>query len=350
MQDVEIVINDSFDEGRCPCSRHDQALFTHLPGWSRTLAATYDLPLFFLQARASGAAEPAGILPLLLFSPPHSPRRLISLPYTDAAGIFADSWDTGKLLLKNALELAEETGAMHVELRQYDRLPPEVCAVAQDHWIHAEHSFKIGLKRPLPDTEASLWNDLPAKVRNQVRKARRCGCVGRIGGKELLADFYAVFSENMRDLGSPVHAFELFENVLKLMPYVQCVVIYCWDVPAAGAMVFKHGGMLSNPWASSLRRFRPDCPNMLLYWTMLSHGIASRCSRFDFGRSSPGASTCRFKMQWGARPEPLYWHVFSKKPHTWQPDNEALVDEGWKKMDLEASRRQGPAIRRWISL
>ena len=350
MQVVERVNNYHIDEGQGDCSRHGEALFSHLAGWGRALATTYDLPLFFLQARETGEDESAGILPVMLFAPPHSPRRLISLPYTDAAGILADSRDTRKLLLEKSLNLAEEVGAVHVELRQYDRLLPEVCTALQEPWSHTEHSFKIGLKRPLPDTEANLWDDLPAKVRNQVRKARRYGCVGRIGGSELLGDFYGVFSENMRDLGSPVHAFELFENALDRMPYARCVVIYCRDVPAAGAMVFKHGGTLFNPWASSLRRFRPDCPNMLLYWTMLSFGIEWGCSRFDFGRSSPGATTCRYKMQWGARPAPLYWHVFSKKSHTWQPDNESLVDEGWKKMDLAAARLQGPAIRRWISL
>ena len=89
---------------------------------------------------------------------------------------------------------------------------------------------------------------------------------------------------------------------------------------------------------------------MLLYWTMLADGADNGCCLFDFGRSTPGATTCRFKLQWGAGMKPLVWHVISRGASSWDPRNESLVDDGWKRMDLEASRRQGPAVRRWISL
>jgi len=89
---------------------------------------------------------------------------------------------------------------------------------------------------------------------------------------------------------------------------------------------------------------------MLLYWLMLCQGVQRGCRRFDFGRSSHGTATYRFKLQWGAAMTPLTWHVFSRPTHHWHPADETLVDEDWKIMDLAASRLQGPSIRRWISL
>jgi hypothetical protein len=89
---------------------------------------------------------------------------------------------------------------------------------------------------------------------------------------------------------------------------------------------------------------------MLLYSVMLDHAIDIGCRWFDFGRSSPDAATCRFKCRWGAVPQPLTWHVFSRKPRSWSPQSESLVDEAWKTLDLETSRQRGPSIRRWISL
>jgi len=349
---IEIIQNPDPAAWRGHCGRDSAALFTHLQGWSGALAVAYDLPIFFLLARTAGApGEVAGILPLMLFSPPGGPRRLISLPYSDAAGIVADCEPVRHRLLASALELAAVTGAAHVELRQYGRAGIAPPPSAINDWHCTAHSFKIGLARLLPATSAGLWDDLPAKVRNQVRKAWRCGCTARIGDDELVDDFYGVFSENMRDLGSPTHGIDLFRQVMAQDDLrARCVVVYHRGVPAAGAMVFPHGGTLFNPWASSLRRLRPVCPNMLLYWTMLSHGIRQGCRRFDFGRSSPGTSTSRFKMQWGADARPLVWHVFSKRRHDWQPSWESLVSEDWKGMDLAASRRQGPAVRRWISL
>mgnify|MGYP001174133276 CR=1 FL=1 len=315
------------------------------------LAAVYDLPAFFLIARQAGmSGRDRGLLPLVLFAPPDGPARLISLPYTDGAGILADNQAAGNRLLSAALRLAERLNAPHLELRQYGQalFDPEI---AEPTWSHHAHAFKVGLQRLMPASTAALWDGLPAKVRNQVRKAWRCGCVGRVGGLELLDDFYSVFSENMRDLGSPTHPPDLFRRLIEEHTLgARCLVVYNQDLPVVAAMVFTLGDTLGNPWAASLRRFRPLCANMLLYWLMLCQGVRRGCRRFDFGRSSHGTATYSFKLQWGATMTPLTWHVFSRPVHHWHPTDEKLVDENWKSMDLAASRLQGPAIRRWISL
>jgi len=179
------------------------------------LAAVYDLAAFFLISRQTGMSIPyRGLLPLVHFAPPDGPARLISLPYTDGAGILADDQEAGNLLLAAALHLAEKLDAPHLELRQYEQalFDPKI---AEPTWFHHAHAFKVGLQRPLPASTAALWDCLPAKVRNQVRKAWRCGCVGRVGGLELIDDFYAVFSENMRDLGSPTHPQNLFRRIIE---------------------------------------------------------------------------------------------------------------------------------------
>ncbi|MBB5347037.1 GNAT family N-acetyltransferase [Desulfoprunum benzoelyticum] len=348
---IEIVENPCPEGWRDYCARHPSAQFAHLWEWATALAAVYDLPAFFLLARQTGMpASRAGLLPLVHFAPPDGPARLISLPYTDGAGILADDQAAGNQLLAAALDLAEKLDAPHLELRQYGQASFDP-KIAEPTWLYHAHAFKVGLQRPLPAATAALWDGLAAKVRNQVRKAWRCGCVGRVGGMELLDDFYAVFSENMRDLGSPTHPENLFRRVLAEHRLgARCLVIYNQDLPVAAALVFTLGDTLGNPWAASLRRYRPLCPNMLLYWLMLCQGVRSGCRRFDFGRSSQGTATCRFKLQWGAMMTPLTWHVFSRPAHCWHPADETLVDEAWKSMDLAASRLQGPAIRRWISL
>jgi len=53
----------------------------------------------------------------------------------------------------------------------------------------------------LPKTPEVLWKGLDAKVRNQIRKGQKANLSVAWGGPELLPDFYAVFSHNMRDLG-----------------------------------------------------------------------------------------------------------------------------------------------------
>ncbi len=342
----EIILDPQPDDWDAFISNCPDAVFSHFHGWTEALASIYGLRPFFLAAGCAGRL--CGLLPLVLFDPPGAEKRLVSLPYTDAAGIIADTAETARQLLQAALELTAKLDAHHLELRQTGAGAHFSFGKRQE-FAHTPHSFKTGLVLDLPPTSEELWSQLDAKVRNQVRKARKCGCSLKMGGVELLGDFYPVFSENMRDLGSPVHARELFaEMVTKLPAHIFTVSIQ--GTAAAASMVFAKGATLFNPWASSLKRFRPQCPNMLLYWSMLAHGADSGYTRFDFGRSTPGASTCRFKQQWGAKQEPLVWHVFSRRGLRWDPRQESLVDEKWKGQDLEVSRRKGPAIRRWISL
>jgi FemAB-related protein (PEP-CTERM system-associated) len=334
-------------------AKNSSATFSHCFDWGESLAGAYQVAIFRLAAKCqSGDTSLTGILPLILFAAPDRDIRLVSLPYTDASGIIADDTATGTRLLTAALDLAVELGAVHVELRQTGSPIFEVPTTdSASLWSHTPHTFKTGLRRPLPESPAELWSLLPAKVRNQVRKARTCGCTVAIGGQEQIDDFYAVFSENMRDLGSPVHEPELFRILLSkhsLGPRV--VVVSLAARPVAAAITFTHNATLCNPWASSLRRCRPSCPNMLLYWTMLELAVESGCRWFDFGRSSPDAATYHFKRQWGATMQPLTWHVFSRQPHSWDPHSETLVDEIWKTLDLSTSRQNGPARRRWISL
>ena len=350
---TEILHNPGQKEWDDYAKANSDASFSHRFFWGESLATTYRLPILRLAAkRCSGEQGLAGILPLMLFAPPDRHIRLISLPYTDAAGIVADDPEIGAELLAAALDLADQLGAVHVELRQGGNAHfHDLTGAWHNHWTHTAHTFKTGLRRPLPESSDQLWTLISAKVRNQVRKARKCGATVAVGGPECVDDFYAVFSENMRDLGSPVHGWELFQAVLcqqSLAP--QVVVVSLAARPVAAAIVFTHNATLYNPWASSLRSHRPSCPNMLLYWAMLELAMHNGCRWFDFGRSSPAASTCRFKLQWGAAMQPLTWHVFSRKPHSWDPHAETLVDDAWKVLELSTSRRIGPARRRWISL
>ncbi len=346
---IDIKLFSNKKEWDAYVSQNDQSLFSHRYDWGNTLAAVYDLQIFRLVARDRKKNDViVGLLPLIFFPATGFDARLISLPYSDAAGIIADNTSIQEELLLAALKLAQDLGAVHLELRQSGGLAiPEINFPV----THTPNRFKIGLNRNLPASGEILWQKIGAKVRNQVRKAKKSGCRVVLGGAELLSKFYIVFSENMRDLGSPVHDRMLFEQMAHHLPeQLQILAVMIGDTPVAAAMVFSHNKTLFNPWASSLRRYRPECPNMLLYWQMLSHGIEKKCRRFDFGRSSPHASTCRFKCQWGAKQQPLTWHVFSQASHRWTPECESLVDAQWKSMTIEASQKLGPSIRRWISL
>jgi FemAB-related protein (PEP-CTERM system-associated) len=208
----------------------------------------------------------------------------------------------------------------------------------------------------LPESSDALMKSFKSKLRSQIKKPLKHGLTSKIGGEELLHDFYDVFASNMRDLGSPVHSKKLFQNVLgALAEDARIAAVYKQNRPVAGALIIGFKETVQNPWASALREFGRYSPNMLLYWTMLEYACDNGFRYFDFGRSSPDSGTHRFKEQWGARPIPLHWYYIFQghSASDGSPPKEnhlARAVHYWQKLPVGITKAIGPAIRKHISL
>jgi FemAB-related protein (PEP-CTERM system-associated) len=212
--------------------------------------------------------------------------------------VCAQDAEVAQCLVRRAASMAAARGLSHVELRHRARLCPTLPV--------REH--KVGMLLSLEDDASRAWDRLDRKVRNQVRKAEKSGLTARWGGRELLDRFYAVFARNMRDLGTPVYSRGFFAEVLAAFPETARVcLVELGETTVAGAISLSHRTVLEVPWASSLREYRSQCPNNLLYWRIIEHAIETRHATLDFGRSTPNEGTYHFKQQWGAEPTPLYW-------------------------------------------
>jgi hypothetical protein len=92
---------------------------------------------------------------------------------------------------------------------------------------------------------------------------------------------------------------------------------------------------------------------MLLYGEAIRFGIRHGFKEFDFGRSTPGEGTYRFKEQWGARPVPLaweYWIAGAGKLPDMSPKNPKykLPIRIWKRLPVSIATWLGPSIVRNI--
>jgi len=220
--------------------------------------------------------------------------------------------------------------------------------------VAATHD-KVNLFLPLPKDPGRLWSQLEAKVRNQVRKAERSGLSVEFGQSERLDEFYETFAHNMRDLGSPVHARRFFQAILDAFGDQARIALVRKGEQAIGgliALAFKDS--LIVPWASSLRQYLSLCPNMLLYWEMLRSACVEGFQRFDFGRSSRNSGTYRFKRQWGAVEEALFWYAIPigacprQRLSSADPKG-ALLARLWRSLPLHATRWLGPHVRKYLT-
>jgi len=303
-----------------------------------------------------------GVLPLVHFKHVISGNALVSLPFVDGGGIIADSGPVEENLLAEAIRLGRAVGASTLELRHERvlgscsdaRLLPNEASLGLPK-ITAR-SDKVRMLLDLPTSSKVLVASFKSKLRSQINKPLRAGLTTAVGGLELLEDFYRVFLVNMRDLGSPVHSMELMRHVLgEFSECSRIFVVYLSGEPVASALVIGFDKVLRNPWASSLRKYATLSPNMLLYLRMLEYACDEGYRVFDFGRSTVGEGTYKFKEQWGAVPVPLHWYYLSLRgklldPHSSGAKRLEVARYYWRKLPLIVTKLVGPRIRKHISL
>jgi FemAB-related protein (PEP-CTERM system-associated) len=284
------------------------------------------LPLSFLHTRLFG-------------------KFLVALPYLNVGGVITDDEIVAAKLIDEAVQLADALNVKYLELRHDRRWSHPALAV--------ESTQKVHMRLELPTDTEELWRRFNPKVRNQIRKAEQNNLTVHWGSRELLDEFYGVFAVNMRDLGTPVFGRRLFAAILKNLSAEAeiCVVRNAGAACAAGLLL--HGdGIAELPSASSLRRLNKLNPNMLLYWSLLRRCIERGQHTFDFGRSSVGSNTHRFKAQWGAVSHAAIWQYYVRQGSIGdlRPDNPKMQRRiaVWQRLPVWLTRLAGPPIVRGI--
>ena len=296
---------------------------------------------WYLSARdASGALQ--GILPLVEQRSRLFGHNLVSVPYFTYGGLLADSDQAMHALVGEAECLRGDTGAQKVELRH--DAPRDIALPCR--------TDKVSMMLELPVDEAVLAKSLGAKLRSQIKRADREQVTVLWGGADLLEDFYKVFSESMRNLGTPVYSKAFFRVVLDALgSRAQLLVVKASGVASAVALAVRHGDRVEVPWAAATPESKRLSINMRMYWELLRKAQSDGASVFDFGRSSVGSGTYKFKMQWGAHPKTQYWHYLTQGGELPPPVNNSspkfeFASRVWKKLPLPVANVLGPYIAR----
>jgi FemAB-related protein (PEP-CTERM system-associated) len=322
--------------------RNVQATNYHQLGWQEVIKKSFGHKTYYLMAITEETVK--GILPLVHMRSRLFGNFLVSVPFFNYGGIVADNPEVAQELVSGAVDIARELRADYIEFRHlYNKLP-----------IGQTREHKVTMILDLKGDVDSQWKAFNAKLRNQIRKAEKSGLRIYIGGLEALPGFYETFARNMRDLGTPVYSRDFFENILATFPQNTRIfsIIFEEKVIASGvASWFKD--TFEVPWASSIRDYRALCPNNLLYWEAIKFAIEKGFKKFDFGRSTPGEGTYKFKEQWGATPVQLHWQYWMRDGQTLpelNPKNPRyhLAISIWQRLPVALTKVLGPWIVRNI--
>jgi len=321
---------------------HPSATYCHLWNWKNVIERSFGWKAHYILAEEGTVVR--GVLPIVIQKSWLFGNFASSMPFLNAGGILADSLETERLLLEQAVDITRQASARHLELRHQT-----------DHGLGLPfRSNKVTLVLPLEADTDKMWKSLDTKIRTKVRKSMTFGMTTEFGGENLLNEFYSVWSENMRDLGTPAYAPSFFREIVNAIPRnTHLCVVRHEGLPVAVSFLIGFRNRVEAMWSSSIRGALALKPNMFLYWQLLCFAAQNGYRVFDFGRSTIGSGTHTFKLQWGAETVPLHWDYWladSDKLPEINPSNPKydLAIRVWQRLPLSLARLLGPPIARCL--
>ena len=318
-------------------------LNAHHTAWGTAVSRGLRQRCYLIQA--TDDRDTVGVLPLCLVAGPIFGKFLVSLPYVNTGGVWARDENVAQQLVTEACQLADELDVKYLELRHEVGVPHER--------LNFERTDKFHMRLELPDSHEALKASFKSKLRSQIKKSTEYGLTVQFGHLELLSEFYAVFATRMRDLGTPVFSKQLFQEILGCFGDDAEICLVKSDAQTAAAAILVHAhGLTEVPSASCHTQFNRMNANMFMYWNLLTRAIDRGSHTFDFGRSSEGSGTYKFKAQWKSRPCPAVWQYYVRKgdPNDMRPDsgNKQKLIEIWKRLPVWFTKLVGPQIVRGI--
>jgi FemAB-related protein (PEP-CTERM system-associated) len=312
----------------------------HRWNWKHVIEKVFKWRSFYLMAEKNSSVQ--GILPLFWHTSSLFGSVLCSVPFFSQAGLVSRTEEARDALLSEATSIACDVKADYLELRHRENPLPG---------MHCKKNKVMLVCDVYGDAERNM-QQLVTRMRTNVRRSLKSGLTAEFGGKELLDDFYRMFSLRMRELGTPVYSRQFFETICEYFPAQTfvCRILHRGKT-IGGAFLTGYRDLMEANWSASDPGALDLRPNMFLFWNLLCFAGERGYSTFDFGRSSVGSGTYNFKLQWGARPIQLYWNY-------WTPSGEKALELNpenpkyraatwlWKRMPLALTQLFGPPIAR----
>lgn len=315
-----------------------EGTFFHLSGWKEVIEQAFGNKVYFLFAERAGqitAVLPLGHVKSSLFG-----NALISVPYCVYGGVVAEDRQSATALREAACRLAERLNVDALELK--NRLPSNQGWPVKDLYV----TFRKEISR---NPEENL-KAIPRKQRAMVRKGINAGLSSEI--VEGCERFFRIYSESVRNLGTPVMPLRYF-HLLREVFGDQCEVLMVTHEgrDIAGVMSFYFRDEVLPYYGGSIPLARDLKGNDFMYWELMRRCGERGIRIFDYGRSKVGAGSYSFKKNWGFVPEPLHYEYFLVKSPTVpdvNPNNPKyrLFIKTWQKLPLPIANTLGPFLAR----
>lgn len=294
---------------------------------------------------ALDAGRIVGVFPIVQVKSRLFGNIACSLPFVNYGGPCAENADVERELLAAAARVADEWGVEYLEIRSRKFLSGALPT--------SEH--KVSMTVALAADPELLWKKFSSAHRQDIRGGYKKGLTAKVGGAELMDDFYAVLSESWRDLGTPIYSKHYLSMVARAFPRESrlCVIYSREGEPAAASFDMLDRDTAEGLWLGSRGKFRRLYAGYVLYWELIKGACERGLKEFHLGRSTVHSGGEIFKKKWNAYPTQLYWSYLLRTRRDTPQLNVAnpkyrLAIRAWQKLPVPVTQFVGPYIARSI--
>jgi len=315
--------------------------FFHRSGWRPVIEQAFRHRTHFLMAEQDGAIS--GVLPLVHLRSRLFGNTLVSVPFCVYGGPLASDQASSEALTGHARDLMRRLGADAIEFRMRQ---PTLAG-----WPTRSDLYATFRKPIAADPEANL-KAIPRKQRAMVRKGIQNGLRSQVDNDT--ARLHRVYSESVRNLGTPVYSGRYFRLLAeRFRDCCETLTILDGERPVAAVLSFFFRDEVLPYYGGGTAAARHRAANDFMYWEVMRRAADRGARLFDFGRSKFDTGSFDFKKFWGFTPQPLHYQ-YQLRPGCPIPDHNPLNPKyrlliaAWKRLPLPLANLLGPAIVRGI--
>lgn len=316
--------------------------FFHLSGWKRVIEKVYKHNGHYLYAEKDG--EIVGVLPLVEQKSILFGHALISTPFCVYGGVASDDEEVMLFLEQQAIEKAHSLGVDYLELRYpFERNNPKLI----EKCAHSSFGCEIA------EDDEKILAGIKKKQRAVVRHSLKNELSWRIDGDAATA--YDVYSESVRNLGTPVFPKQYFNALVEEFGHNCDVLTVEHEGKAVSSVLsFYYKDHVLPFYGGGLHSARALKSNDFMYYQLMCNAKAKRQSTFfDFGRSKNDSGAFKYKRTWGMEPVALHYHfhlVKAEELPNLSPNNPKyqIFIKMWQKLPVTLSRMIGPFLSKYL--
>lgn len=294
--------------------------FFHSTAWANVVSATYDYaPVYFIE---SDGNVPRSILPLMEVDSWLTGRRGIGLPFTDDCEPLYTDLDSGKRLVREALDFGKSRDWKYLECRGGRELFDGATASL------SFYGHSLGLEK----SDGQIFAGFESSVRRAIRKAEKSGVTVTVSQSlESVREFYSLQCKTRRKHGLPPQPFPFFKNIHEHVIALDMgivVVAHYRGRPIAASVYFHLGRHAIYKYGASDEVFQHLRGTNLVMWEAIKWHAHNGMKTLHLGRTSITNHGLRqFKLGWGADERVMEYFKYDLRNERFVTDADEV--SGW---------------------